>query len=150
MAHRTLTPVFVGLRTGLHLLSAALLAVVVVRVLIVRPSTMGATLALAGCFAVLYLLGARITALAPRRRAAAGAAWIVALTVCWVALLILVPEAAYLVFPLFFLYLHVLRGAAGPIAVVVTTLIAVVALGLHGGFTMGGVVGPLVGQGWLC
>ncbi|WP_242087919.1 sensor histidine kinase [Microbacterium lacticum] len=147
MAHRTLTPVFVGLRTGLHLLSAALLAVVVVRVLIVRPSTMGAALALAGCFVVLYLLGARITALAPRRRAAAGAAWIVALTVCWVALLILVPEAAYLVFPLFFLYLHVLRGAAGPIAVVVTTLIAVVALGLHGGFTMGGVVGPLVGAG---
>ena len=34
MRHSSLTPVFVGLRTGLHLLSAALLAVVVVLLLI--------------------------------------------------------------------------------------------------------------------
>ncbi len=38
MAHSTLNPVFVGLRTGLHVLSAALLALVVVRIVVVgRP-----------------------------------------------------------------------------------------------------------------
>jgi signal transduction histidine kinase len=35
----------------------------------------------------------------------------------------------------------------GPAAVIVATLIAVVALGLHGGFTLGGVIGPFVGAG---
>lgn len=147
MAHSTLTPVFVGLRTGLHVLFAALVALVVVRVLVVRDPTMWAAIALVAGFAVLYLLGAGVAAAPEARRAVVGAAWITALTVVWVALLVLVPEAAYLVFPLFFLYLHVLPRIVGPAAVVAATLIAVVALGLHGGFTVGGVIGPLVGAG---
>ncbi|MCS6551498.1 sensor histidine kinase [Curtobacterium flaccumfaciens pv. flaccumfaciens] len=147
MAHSTLTPVFVGLRTGLHVLFAALVALVVVRVLVVRDPTMWAAIALVVGFAVLYLLGAGVAAAPEARRAVVGAAWITALTAVWVALLVLVPEAAYLVFPLFFLYLHVLPRIVGPAAVVAATLIAVVALGLHGGFTVGGVIGPLVGAG---
>lgn len=147
MAHSTLTPVFVGLRTGLHVLFAALLTLVVVRVLVVRDDTMWVALALAAGFAVLYVLGARVPTVRESRRAVAGAAWIIGLTAVWVVLLVLVPEAAYLVFPLFFLYLHVLPRAIGPAAVVISTLIAVVALGLHGGFTIGGVIGPLVGAG---
>jgi signal transduction histidine kinase len=35
----------------------------------------------------------------------------------------------------------------GPVAVVVATAIAILALGVHSGFTVGGVVGPLVGAG---
>lgn len=35
----------------------------------------------------------------------------------------------------------------GPVAVIVATGIAVFALGLHGGFSVGGVIGPLVGAG---
>jgi len=146
-AHSTLTPVFVGLRTGLHVLSAALLTLVVVRVLVVDGPRMPAALALSAAFAVLYLLGARVPAARPSRRVAAGAVWITALTAAWIALLVLVPDAAYLVFPLFFLYLHVLPRVVGPVAVVIATLVAVVALGLHGGFTVGGVIGPLVGAG---
>jgi signal transduction histidine kinase len=146
-AHSTLTPVFVGLRTGLHVLSASLLTLVVVRVLVVEGPRMPAALALSAAFAILYLLGARVPAARPTRRAAAGAVWITALTAAWVALLVLVPDAAYLVFPLFFLYLHVLPRVVGPVAVIVATLVAVVALGLHGGFTVGGVIGPLVGAG---
>jgi signal transduction histidine kinase len=146
-AHSTLTPVFVGLRTGLHVLSASLLTLVVVRVLVVEGPRMPAALALSAAFAVLYLLGARVPATRPTRRAVAGAVWITALTAAWIALLVLVPDAAYLVFPLFFLYLHVLPRVVGPVAVVVATLVAVVALGLHGGFTVGGVIGPLVGAG---
>uniref|UniRef100_A0A942SY41 histidine kinase n=1 Tax=Neobacillus citreus TaxID=2833578 RepID=A0A942SY41_9BACI len=147
MAHSTLTPVFVGLRTGLHVLFAGLLALVVVRVLVVRDETMWAALALVAGFAVIYVLGARIAAVRQSRRAALGAVWITVLTAVWVVLLVLVPEAAYLVFPLFFLYLHVLPRIIGPAAVIVATLIAILALGLHGGFTVGGVIGPLVGAG---
>ncbi len=138
---------FVGLRTGLHVLFAALVALVVVRVLVVRDPTAWAAIALVVGFAVLYLLGAGVAAAPEARRAVVGAAWITALTAVWVALLVLVPEAAYLVFPLFFLYLHVLPRIVGPAAVVAATLIAVLALGLHGGFTVGGVIGPLVGAG---
>jgi signal transduction histidine kinase len=147
MPHSTLTPVFVGLRTGLHVLVAALLGLVVVRVLVVHGDTMWAALALAGAFAVLYVLGALVATVRGSRRAAAGAGWITGLTALWVAMLGLVPEAAYVVFPLFFLYVHVLPRAVGPAAVIVATLIAVVALGLHGGFTLGGVIGPFVGAG---
>lgn len=147
MAHSTLTPVFVGLRTGLHVLFAALLALVVVRVVVVQDDTVWAESGLAALFAVLYVLGARVATVRGPRRALVGALWIVALTTVWVALLVLVPEAAYLVFPLFFLYLHVLPRIVGPVAVVVATAIAIVALGVHGGFTVGGVIGPLVGSG---
>lgn len=147
MRHSSLTPVFVGLRTGLHVLLAALLALVVVQVLTRHDSTTWVALVLAALFALVYVLGARIAATTGTRRAAASALWVGALTLVWVALLWLVPEAAYLVFPLFFLYLHVLPGAAGPVAVVLATGVAVVALGLHGGFTVGGVIGPLVGAG---
>ncbi|QCR44270.1 two-component sensor histidine kinase [Curtobacterium sp. SGAir0471] len=147
MAHSTLTPVFVGLRTGLHVLSATLLALVVVRIVVVHDATAPLAGVLAASFAVVYLLGAVVARSTARRRRIAGAVWVGALSVVWVALLVLVPEAAYLVFPLFFLYLHVLPRVVGPTAVVIATGAAVVALGLHGGFTVGGVVGPLVGAG---
>jgi signal transduction histidine kinase len=147
MAHSTLTPVFVGLRTGLHVLFAALLALVVVRVVVVQDDTVWAESGLAALFAVLYVLGARVATVRGSRRALVGALWITGLTAVWVALLVLVPEAAYLVFPLFFLYLHVLPRIVGPAAVVVATAVAVVALGVHGSFTVGGVIGPLVGAG---
>lgn len=147
MAHSTLTPVFVGLRTGLHVLSAALLALVVVRVVVSDGPAPWAPLGLSVVFAGVYLLGAVAARTTERRRAVAGGVWLVALSLVWIGLLVLVPEAAYLVFPLFFLYLHVLPRVVGPVAVVVATFVAIVALGLHGGFTVGGVVGPLVGAG---
>jgi signal transduction histidine kinase len=147
MAHSTLTPVFVGLRVGLHVLVATLLGLVVVRTLVVRDAALWIELALAAAFAVVYVLGAVVPRLAPGPRRIGGAVWIVALTLLWAALMALVPEAAYLVFPLFFLYLHVLPRVVGPIVVVVATGIAILALGLHGGFTLGGVIGPLVGAG---
>ncbi|KTR05656.1 sensor histidine kinase [Curtobacterium luteum] len=147
MAHSTLTPVFVGLRTGLHVLSAALLALVVVRIVVVGGPWALPSLVLAAGFGAVYLLGARVARIAEGRRSRTGALWLLALTVLWTALLVFVPEAAYLVFPLFFLYLHVLPRIVGPVAVLVATAVAIVAIGLHGGFTVGGVVGPVVGAG---
>ena len=145
MPHNTLTPVFVGLRTGLHLLVVGLLVLVLVRVFLVGGPSLGPSLALTAAFAVVYALVAFMRFVPERRRKAAAALWIVGLSVIWIGLIVLVPEAAYLVFPMFFLYLHVLPGLLGPAAVVAATGVAIVALGMHGGFTVGGVIGPVVG-----
>lgn len=142
MPHRTLAPVFAGLRVGLHVLFGALLALVVVRVLVSGGSVVA--LVLAGVLGAVYLAG---LAIARVRRRAAAVVWVAVLTVVWAALVWLVPEAAYLVFPLFFLYLHVLPGIAGPLAVVATTALTIAAFAVHGGLTVGGVVGPIVGAG---
>lgn len=164
MPHRTLAPVFAGLRAGLHALFGGLLALVVVRVLLTDGPVLA--LVLAGLLGLTYLVGLVLARPAPRRAAGApmtaspatgrrgtarasraGVAWLMALTVVWAALVWLVPEAAYLVFPLFFLYLHLLPAAAGPLAVVATTALTIVAFAVHGGLTVGGVVGPVVGAG---
>lgn len=142
MPHRTLAPVFAGLRAGLHVLFGGLLALVVVRVLLTSAPVIA--LVLAGALGVLYLSG---IAISRTGRSGAGIVWLAALTVVWAALVWLVPEAAYLVFPLFFLYLHLLPGAAGPVAVVATTALTIAAFAVHGGLTVGGVVGPVVGAG---
>lgn len=90
---------------------------------------------------------AALSHLVGRRRVLATRAWLVALSAAWVALMLLTPEAAYLVFPLFFLYLHLLGVPLGPAAVVVSTTAAIAAIGLRDGFTLGGIVGPVVGAG---
>lgn len=141
MPHRTLAPVFTGLRAGLHALFAGLLALVVVRVVFTGGSPWA--LALAALLAAVYLTGLWLA----RRGRTGGIAWVCALTVVWAPLMWLVPEAAYLVFPLFFLYLHLLPGWVGPAAVVAATALTIAAFAVHGGLTVGGVVGPVVGAG---
>jgi len=59
----------------------------------------------------------------------------------------LTPHAAYIAFPLFFLFLELLPGMRGVLAVLLVTVAAVGALGLHNGWSVGGVVGPIVGAG---
>lgn len=145
MAPTPLTPVFVGLRTGLHALFVALTAVVVARAVLVPGPQSGTTVALSLLVLATYALGAVLT----RRHddLVRGRAWLGVLTLEWACLLWLSPDAAYLVFPLFFLYLHLLGRWWGPVAVGSTTVVVVVALGVHGGWTVGGVVGPFVGAG---
>lgn len=146
MVHTPLTPVFVGLRTGLHVLFFALVAVVIARALLSPTGTSVAAIAVAVALGLTYALGAALTR-PPRVPRLLRLAWLAALTAEWVVLLWLIPDAAYLVFPLFFLYLHVLGRAWGAAAILVSTIIAIGALGIHNGWTVGGVVGPLVGAG---
>jgi len=147
MAHTALTPVFVGLRTGLHVLFVVLAGLVIVRALVVPSSSTIAIVAVAVVLIATYFVGAALARGAGTRGHAAGLIWLALLTVEWAALLWLSTEAAYLVFPLFFLYLHLLGGRWGAVAILLSTAAAIVALGLHGGWTVGGVVGPLVGAG---
>ncbi|WP_313541830.1 sensor histidine kinase [Leifsonia aquatica] len=147
MAHTALTPVFVGLRTGLHVLFVVLAGLVIVRALVVPSSSTIAIVAVAVALIATYFVGAALARGAGARGHAAGLIWLALLTVEWAGLLWLSTEAAYLVFPLFFLYLHLLGGRWGAVAILLSTAAAIVALGLHGGWTVGGVVGPLVGAG---
>ncbi|SMQ73231.1 Signal transduction histidine kinase [Plantibacter sp. VKM Ac-1784] len=163
MKHSALSPVFTGLQLGLHGLVTALIVLVIARSVSVGGQTALAAIVLAVVILLTYAAGAILGVRFRRAVAASGGtdratvsagvrrgrlsvlAWLVVLSVEWVVLVLLSPDAAYLVFPLFFLYLHLLPRAVAVPAVVIATIAAVVAIGLHAGFSVGGVVGPLVG-----
>jgi signal transduction histidine kinase len=146
MAHTALTPVFVGLRTGLHVLFLALAGLVIVRAVLVPTDASVTVIALTVVLVVTYAFGAVLTR-TTRARGIAPLVWLAVLTVEWAVLLWLIPDAAYLVFPLFFLFLHLLGRWWGSAAILGSTIVAISALGVHSGWTVGGVVGPLVGAG---
>ncbi|KAA0918429.1 sensor histidine kinase [Dietzia sp. ANT_WB102] len=137
--------VFSQLQVALHTLVAALLVLTMVGA---HRDTAGepnlpAVLSAVG-FAGVYLAGT----VWERTHHTVGVArlyWLAAVLALWGLLVVQVPEAAYLVFPLFFLAQFLLSGWAGATAVAVLAAIAVVALGLHRGFTPAGVIGPTVG-----
>jgi len=151
MSHTALTPVFVGLRTSLHVLVVGLTALVVVRAFIVAHPSSILVIALSAGLLLTYALGGifarRASVGRARMRVASAYLWLLTLTVEWLVLVWFIPDAAYLVFPLFFLYLHMLPRGWRIAAVFGATALAIVALGLHAGWSIGGVVGPLVGAG---
>lgn len=146
MAHTALTPAFVGLRTGLHVLFIALTGLVIARAILAPTDASVTVIVVSVTLGLTYALGAVLTGIT-RARGLLRLGWLTVLTGEWVVLLWLIPDAAYLVFPLFFLYLHLLGRWWGAAAILVSTLVAICALGLHSGWTVGGVVGPLVGAG---
>lgn len=75
----------------------------------------------------------------------AAIAGVLALLVLWAIAAFCLPEAAYLVFPLFFLMLHLLGTPWGPVAVLVSTVLAIVALGVQQGFSVPAAIGPSLG-----
>ncbi|MGI6879066.1 sensor histidine kinase [Microbacterium sp. gxy059] len=145
---QALDPVFSGLRWGLHALLVGLAVFAVAQAVALRSPTAPAAAAAATAFVSVYLAGV-IAAHRDRAGSRRGRsiAWAVALTALWALLMWLSPGGAYLVFPLFFLWMHLFPGAGGVIAILAATGCAIVALGLHHGFSVGGVMGPLVGAG---
>ncbi|WP_395728535.1 sensor histidine kinase [Nakamurella sp.] len=142
MPASSLTPVFVGLRTGLHIVVVGLTVFVVAQAW--SGDSRGPVIAVATGFLAVY--GAGFAAGADRNRSRFWSRiWIATLSVLWIGLLWFTPAAAYLAFPLFFLYLAVMPGWRGPFTVALATVFAVVGGGMHGGWSVGGVVGPLVG-----
>ncbi|WP_159843510.1 sensor histidine kinase [Nocardia sp. CY41] len=135
-----LTPVFTTLRLGLHVLMTGLAVVVAVRAMLPGAAHPGATVVCTAAFLATYLAGA---ALAGRRRAIP--VWLGALTALWLGLVVLAPDAGYLAFGLFFLYLHLLPRPWNLCAVAAATAVAVAGFGLHRGWSVAGVVGPVIG-----
>lgn len=140
-----LRPVFVGLQVGLHVLLLALVGFAIWRAAVVAPESLGPLLVACAVFVALYIGGLLVFRVADVHRPVALRVWVGLLTLAWAVLLWLRPEGVYLVFPLFFLYLHLLPLALGVASVITATGIAIITLGLHTGFTIGGVVGPLIG-----
>ncbi|QYF72329.1 sensor histidine kinase [Cryobacterium sp. PAMC25264] len=145
MAHTALTPIFVGLRTGLHGLFITLVGLVVGRALLVPSSNSVAVVVVSLILLVTYAAGGLFVRAARTRGRLPGFLWLTLVSVEWLVLLSLSSLAAYLVFVLFFLYLHILGRGFGTLMVLITTGVAIVALGVEGGWSVGGVIGPLVG-----
>lgn len=147
MTSPTMTPVFVVLRVGAHLLFFGLIALVVIREALDPGAHSGLVIGLSAVLLITYALGAVFARPGGPRFGRLGLWWIGALSLEWVILLWFSSEAAYLVFPLFFLYLYFFGRWWGPVAILAATAAAIFALGLHDGWSVGGVVGPLVGAG---
>ncbi|GAA5043938.1 hypothetical protein GCM10023318_06110 [Nocardia callitridis] len=137
-----LTPVFTTLRLGLHVLVTALAVVVIVRALLPGAPHPGAVVALMVVFLIVYFAGAVLMG-----RRGGMPAWLTALTLCWLGLVALAPDAGYLAFGLFFLYLHLLRRPWNLLAVAAATAVAVLGFGAHRGWAVAGVIGPVLGAG---
>ncbi|MTE16980.1 sensor histidine kinase [Nocardia aurantiaca] len=138
--HRSpLTPVFSALQLGLHVLVVALTAVVTVQE-VISGSHPTVVVVLAALFLGVYFAGGRF-----RRNLPAARVWLAVLTLIWLGLVTVAPLAVYLVFGLFFLYLHLLPRYWGLVAVTAATVVSVVGFAAHRGWTVAGVIGPLLG-----
>ena len=132
------------LRICLHLLVAGLLLLAVVRAFADGSRSGLAILGAAVLMGLVYAAGSLLPAV--RRSSTAAACWVVALGAAWLLLLVLTSDGVWIAFPLFFLQLHLLPTRWGLFAVVVTTVLAVVAFVWHlGSFALGGVIGPVLG-----
>lgn len=145
MTSTALTPVFVGLRTGLHVLFVALAVLVIVRAVLAPTDASVVVIALTVVLLATYGVGAALARASSGLSRGLSSLWLGVITLEWVVLLWLTLEAAYLAFPLFFLYLHLLGRRWGSAGIVGAAIVAICALGLHSGWSVGGVIGPLVG-----
>jgi signal transduction histidine kinase len=142
-AHTPLTPIFIGLRIGLHGLFVAIVAFMLARAIVLDGPGAPWVITLGLALLVAYLAGAFLARSAtstviPR-------VWLVVLMAGVFALVPLTSDATFLVFPLFFLLLHLLPFRVAIPAILVTTAFVAVVFGLHDGWTVGGVVGPIIG-----
>lgn len=146
MNPEALTPVLRVLRLCLHLLVLVLLGLTVLRAVSGQSEVLGvgAVIASAVTMAVVYAAGALLPVV--RRSARAAGVWLGAVALCWLVLLVLSADAAWLAFALFFLQLHLLPLRAGLVAVIATTVAAVAGFGWHQHALSGPmVVGPVLG-----
>ncbi|MFQ6392457.1 sensor histidine kinase [Nocardia sp. KC 131] len=135
-----LTPVFTALRLGLHVLVTALAVLTAVRALLPGAAHPVPVITLTVAFLATYFAGALLGT-----GSRAIQLWLLALTVLWLGLVVVAPDAGYLAFGLFFLYLHLLPRPWSLLAVVAADVVAVVGFGLHRGWSVAGAIGPTLG-----
>ncbi|QIS06317.1 sensor histidine kinase [Nocardia brasiliensis] len=135
-----LTPVFTALRYGLHVLMTALAVVIAVRALLPGAPHPVPVVALTALFLLTYFAGSVLVG-----RRGGTRLWLVALTLWWLGLVVLAPDAGYLAFGLFFLYLHLLPRPWNLAVVAAATGVAVLGFGAHRGWSVAGVIGPVFG-----
>ncbi|QTI67205.1 sensor histidine kinase [Gordonia polyisoprenivorans] len=135
-----LAPVFTALRLALHAMAAVLAVVVAVRAVSSGGTTSVAAVTLAALWLAIYASGMVLV-----RSSRAGWWWLAALSLVWLGCLSASDDAVYLVFVMFFLYLHLAGMRWGTTCVAVSTAAAVVGFGLHGGWSVAAAIGPVLG-----
>lgn len=141
--HSALTPVFLTMQMGLHALMFGLTAFVALAALLGGWPMTAAILALCVLLLAAYGLGVRLGTAERPMWAAAG--WFGVLVLVWLALTLLSPDGAYIVFPLFFLALHLFPPRWSVPVVAATLIMSVSALGMHHGWNAGVFIGPIIG-----
>ncbi|GHD90858.1 sensor histidine kinase [Streptomyces naganishii] len=132
------SPVVITLRLCLYALFAGLLALAAIR------ADGPAPVAAAAVTGAVLAWGVLSPAVHRSRRGAA--VWLGALSLCWLVLLALSPDALWAAFPLYFLQLHLLPARWGLPAVGATAAAAIAGFVGHGGrVTPGAFIGPLLG-----
>lgn len=145
-AHPPVNRIVVGMRVGLQFVFLALLVFAVVMTVVSAASSARLVIVLGVLIAATYLAAMFVHGFAAvRLHPSWRSVWVLALTLEWAVLVWFTPHAAYLVFPIFFLQLELLRPPLGALSVWLSAAWAVVALGLVGGWSLGGVIGPLIG-----
>ncbi|TQL47622.1 signal transduction histidine kinase [Homoserinimonas aerilata] len=142
LAHAPLAPVFLALRISLHTLMVLLAGFVIVRAVIASGATASWIVGLAVVLIVSYACGAFIVRGAD---VTVQRGWLALVTIEVMALTALTADAAFLIFPLFFLQLHLLPRRWGAPIVLLTTAITIAVMTMHSGVHLGGVLGPLIG-----
>jgi signal transduction histidine kinase len=138
-----LTPVFSGLRIGLHVMIAGLTGLVIVRALLGAVPNPTLVVSLALLFLATYIGGSALARRRPWRWVIP--VWMALLLVEWLALTLLAQDAAFIVFPLFFLQLHVLSLRVGIPLVLLSVFLTIWSMSLHAGLGLGATLGPLTG-----
>ena len=139
-----LTPALRVLRSCLHLMVAALLALAAVRAVADRTPDAPAVVATALALLALYAVGPAL----PRVRTSppAAAVWLAALALGWTLLLALTQDGVWLAFPLFFVQLHLLPLRWALPSVGLTTVAAIAGFAWHTHtLGIGTALGPALG-----
>ncbi|WP_191373914.1 sensor histidine kinase [Corynebacterium stationis] len=128
------------MRNGVHILTATILVVAILMSVRMDLSLAVLNLVLLSLFAGLYFVGSYYL---ERMTGVWKLAWLIALTVVWIADILVASAGIYLLFVLFFLYLRVLGMVWGSISVIFGTAVSV-GIQIPQGLTFGGVMGPVV------
>ncbi|PQM74165.1 sensor histidine kinase [Corynebacterium sp. J010B-136] len=128
------------MRNGVHILTATILVVAILMSVRMELSLAVLNLVLLSLFAGLYFVGSFYL---ERMTGVWKLAWLIALTVVWIADILVASAGIYLLFVLFFLYLRVLGMVWGSISVIFGTAVSV-GIQIPQGLTFGGVMGPVV------
>lgn len=127
-----------SLRSGIHIFTAVLLLVAIATSFQMTLLNAGINLLLITLFAVTYFLGyLAVDSWGEGKRHA----WILLLTLLWIAEMMVAPIGVYLLFTLLFVYMQVLDDLRGIISVVFGVLVAIV-VQVPEGLTFGGAMGP--------
>ena len=135
----------VGMQVGIQVLFAGLVIFTLVMALVLSPPRLGRILGWAALLIVVYtaLMGTHV--MSRSRREMWRPLLVTVMVVVSILLAIDFPYAAYLTIPLSFVYLDHLPPLQACIAVVVGAVAILLGVGLTGGWSVGGIVGPVAG-----